>query len=453
MLPTGDPNSPSSMTPLHHLLTPRVLPFPMVSVVHLLMDFLSADGAGDVIRFVREIVESYPSLRESILSKLISLLSIITDPDVIRSSLWILGEFCSNESQCDALMDTCKALIGPMPLDSNSTSNATEPVSAPSTAAPEATGPKINKDGTYAYESSLSVTSPGASNGQGKRDLDKLPVIRRLLVNGDYFLGSCIGATLTKLSIRCLNNLGGGASQGKGAVIYTVTVIAGIVNYGKSSLSPRIMEDDNIERLILCIRSLLDPSMTTVMSQVWLSDCRGALHHLLHLQKESKPKGESGEGEGEVGDADSLIHFRQLRLKKGILGSNQLDLDDAAEISKATEVTSLSDFSEKLNRTYQLTGSGDPVYAEAHVMNHDYDIVLDILVMNRTPLTLTNLSVDLATKGPLKIVERPSSYTLAPGASLRTKVTIKVSSTETSNIFGNIVFDTTRYIGSMSLSL
>jgi coatomer subunit beta len=52
-------------------------------------------------------------------------------------------------------------------------------------------------------------------------------------------------------------------------------------------------------------------------------------------------------------------------------------------------------------------------------VNHEYDIILDILVINRTTLTLTNLTVDLATKGPIKIVERAQSHTLAPGSSLK----------------------------------
>jgi coatomer subunit beta len=82
------------------------------------------------------------------------------------------------------------------------------------------------------------------------------------------------------------------------------------------------------------------------------------------------------------------------------------------------------------------------------IMSH-----LDILVMNRTSITLTNLTVDLATKGPLKIVERPQSYTLAPGQSAHAKVTIKVSSTETSNIFGNIVFDTSTNVDTTVLNL
>ena len=53
-----------------------------------------------------------------------------------------------------------------------------------------------------------------------------------------------------------------------------------------------------------------------------------------------------------------------------------------------------------------ITGYSDPVYAEATVTVHDYDIVLDILIINRTSSTLTNLTVDLATMGDLKLVER-----------------------------------------------
>ena len=47
---------------------------------------------------------------------------------------------------------------------------------------------------------------------------------------------------------------------------------------------------------------------------------------------------------------------------------------------------------------------------------HQYDIVLDVTVINRTAETLQNLCLELATMGDLKLVERPQNHTLPPGA-------------------------------------
>ena len=61
----------------------------------------------------------------------------------------------------------------------------------------------------------------------------------------------------------------------------------------------------------------------------------------------------------------------------------------------------------------QLAGFSDPVYAEAYVNVNQYDIVLDVLVVNQTADTLQNLSLELSTVGDLKLVEKPSPITLA----------------------------------------
>jgi len=47
----------------------------------------------------------------------------------------------------------------------------------------------------------------------------------------------------------------------------------------------------------------------------------------------------------------------------------------------------------------QLTGFSDPVYAEAYVHINQYDIVLDVLVVNQTADTLQNCTIELATLG------------------------------------------------------
>jgi coatomer subunit beta len=62
-------------------------------------------------------------------------------------------------------------------------------------------------------------------------------------------------------------------------------------------------------------------------------------------------------------------------------------------------------------------------------------------VVNQTTETLQNLTVELATLGDLKLIERPTTHTMGPHSFLSIKANIKVSSTETGIIFGNIVYD------------
>lgn len=64
-----------------------------------------------------------------------------------------------------------------------------------------------------------------------------------------------------------------------------------------------------------------------------------------------------------------------------------------------------------------------------------------MLLVNQTADTLQSLCLDFATLGDLKLVERPSVYTIAPHSFQSIKATIKVSSTETGVIFGSILWE------------
>ncbi len=160
---------------------------------------------------------------------------------------------------------------------------------------------------------------------------------------------------------------------------------------------------------------------------------------------------------------------------------------DLARATGYTEAAAAA--SSRLNRVLQLTGLSDPVYAEAVVTVHQYDIVLDVTVTNRwaaaafgptpaftsaarhsvalrilhgllgrpasqelpgpnthpgpsnrqlacppgspsvprrTSETMQALCLELATMGDLKLVERPQNYTLAPGDTKLIRANIKV---------------------------
>ena len=85
----------------------------------------------------------------------------------------------------------------------------------------------------------------------------------------------------------------------------------------------------------------------------------------------------------------------------------------------------------------QLTGFSDPVYAEAYVNVNQYDIVLDVLVVNQTADTLQNCTIELATLGDLKLVERPQPMVLGPMDFCSIKANVKES--DSPFCFGSIM--------------
>ena len=65
------------------------------------------------------------------------------------------------------------------------------------------------------------------------------------------------------------------------------------------------------------------------------------------------------------------------------------------------------------------------------------------MLVNQTPDTLQSLTLELATLGDLKLVEKPPSINMAPYDFTNIKASIKVASTENGIIFGNIIYDVT----------
>jgi coatomer subunit beta len=100
-----------------------------------------------------------------------------------------------------------------------------------------------------------------------------------------------------------------------------------------------------------------------------------------------------------------------------------------------------------------LTGYSDPIYAEAFVEVHHYDILLKIIVINRTKNTLVNINLELLAQGNLKVVEKPIPITLTANSSATVKSSLKVNSTENGAIYGYITYDTAAGVQSNIINL
>lgn len=453
------------------------------SVVLVLLEFLSGDGGVEVMKCVKSVMEQYPHLRSTIISKLLENFNDITHPDAYRIVLWILGEYAHSGiieedeeitpetmEPVDLLLSTystirdylgdgpymnAKAVKAAAALNREDSTGATSGSGSVSTST---TRNVVLKDGTYASVTTSNVDDADmlAANAASKQ-------LRNTIVNStDVLLGTCVCLCLTKLNLKLLNMVTSEAVQAAGGCGQTIEDVnkmtmgtlmccTGIARMAEINRGGRMgVYADNLSRIAQCCRILLDPEIRSRLSDVFLFAGQEAYSDMIdnqrllrqqQLELEKKTKYAS--------QVDDLIQFRQLR-SQVVQGGIEVDLMDADDISRAvgSNVDStdnginLSRSNKSKNKhVYQLTGYCDPVYAEATVTVHDYDLIIDILVINRTPNTLNNLTIELATIGDLKIVERPQSHCIGPLDERKLRANIKVSSTETSHIFGTIVFD------------
>ena len=414
--------------------------FPAVaeSVVHTLMDFLSTDSGMQVVVFVRAIVEQYPALRESLLSKLLTSLDDVSSNQVLCVCLWILGEYTETTESIVEAFEAITEQAGEPPFLLK-TKDKDEEEKAAADAGPKiVTKNVILSDGTYATQTIYSEAKTTSIH-------DKTPALRRMLISGDVFLGEILGSSLTKLCLRAGEFPEMDGVKLKQMTTQALKIMCAVVKMAEVTVTPqRSSLSDCQERMTLCCRALLDSKARSLLKDSLLSDGRRRFGEFLRILKEKEVKElAKKEAKEEITtQADDLIHFRQLR-SMAVEGGD-VDLDDGADLARATGYASADSLlTSELNHVYQLSGFADPVYAEAFVTVHDYDIVLEILVINRTPNTLANLTVELSTMGDMKIVERPQSHTIGPLDQITIRASIKVSSTETGHIFGTIVYEDT----------
>ncbi|XP_015938020.1 coatomer subunit beta-1 [Arachis duranensis] len=422
--------------------------FPEVAstVVHLLMDFLgdtNVASAMDVVIFVREIIETNPKLRISIITRLLDTFYQIRAARVCSCALWIIGEYCLSLSEVESGIATIKQCLGDLPFYTVSeegeggqdASRTTQQVNSTTVSSRR---PAILADGTYATQSAALETAMSPPTlVQGP--LSSVGNLRSLILSGDFFLGAVVACTLTKLVLR-LEEVQTSKVEVNKATSQALLIMVSMLQLGQSSVLPHPIDNDSHDRIVLCIRLLCNTG--DEIRKIWLQSCRQSFVKMLADKQRRETEEIKAKAQISNAQPDDLIDFYHLKSRKGM---SQLELEDEVQddLKRATgEFTKDADDANKLNRILQLTGFSDPVYAEAYVTVHHYDIVLDVTVINRTKETLQNLCLELATMGDLKLVERLQNYTLAPESSKQIKANIKVSSTETGVIFGNIVYET-----------
>ncbi|XP_055682384.1 coatomer subunit beta [Lutzomyia longipalpis] len=416
--------------------------FPDVAatVIPVLVEFLSDTNelaATDVLIFIREAIQKFDHLRPLIIEKLIESFPAMKSVKVHRAALWILGEYTASPKDILQVFDVVSETLGEVPIveaeqkkllgeqtEEEQKKNVTG--SVPSN--------KVTSDGTYATQSAFSVAPTPLK--------EQRPPLRQYFMDGDFFVGATLAATLTKLVLRYID-LEPNEQKHNRLCTSAMLTMSSILHLGKSGFPTKPITNDDIDRIFLCLKTLSE--RTPGIVEIFKDTCREALATMLSAQNEEETQAlrEKQKAAAKV-QADDPIVFAQLTSgRNDQLGENVFEssLNQALAGTKGTALSDVASPTSKLNKVTQLTGFSDPVYSEAYVHVNQYDIVLDVLIVNQTSDTLQNCTLELATLGDLKLVERPHPVVLAPHDFCNIKANVKVSSTENGIIFGNIVYD------------
>ncbi|KAL2164737.1 hypothetical protein VTH06DRAFT_32 [Thermothelomyces fergusii] len=420
------------------------------SVVDLLMDFI-ADfnnaSAVDVINFVKEVVEKFPALRPAISQRLVETLREVRAGKVYRGILWIIGEYSLDEKDIREAWKGIRASLGEIPIlaseqrlldnmDSEEENKGEEQVNGHSKPNPSGSR-KVLADGTYATETALTSQSAAAARLEAVKASSK-PPLRQLILDGDYYLATVLAATLTKLVMRH-SEISSDEARTNALRAEAMLIMISIIRVGQSQFVKAPIDEDSVDRIMSCVRSLAEFKEHKQLETVYLEDTRKAFRAMVQVEEKKRAAKEAFEKAKTAVQVDDVVAIRQLSKKNAVDGADAIELD--LERATGGDSSASEDLSSKLSRVVQLTGFSDPVYAEAYVKVHQFDIILDVLLVNQTTDTLQNLTVEFATLGDLKVVERPTSQNLGPHDFQNVQCTIKVSSTDTGVIFGNVVYE------------
>ncbi|QSL66430.1 hypothetical protein MERGE_000810 [Pneumocystis wakefieldiae] len=393
-------------------------------VADVLIEFIgkfSSISAIDVVLFAKEVAEKFPIFRKSIVEKILLKLNEIKSGKTLYGILWIIGQYCIDEKDIERAWEHIRNSIGEIPilaseqrLVEEAQDDINQYIHPDIESNSLSSSRKVLPDGTYATESVLVSETRIIDRHEGMRDLHKT-ILRSLILDE-------VSKNTSKLNFMLAESM---------------LIMIGIIRVGQSKYVKMHIDEDSVDQILIYLKSLIEYQNNLTIKDIFLKDTQDAFVKLLSIE-ENKKKTCDTVKEKDVLQPDDPIIIGLLASKSNIAGIDLTQLEISKAINGEIETNLFSLNSRKI---LQLTGFSDAIYAEAYMKVKQFDIILDVLLVNQLSVTLQNLSIEFATLGDLKIVEHPSIHNLAPYDFLKVKITVKVLSTDTGIIFGNCIYD------------
>lgn len=420
-------------------------------VISVLLDFLgelNSAAASDVIIFVKEVMGKYPSLRSTNLTNLVNALDNTKSAKAYRGALWILGEFSESESEIQNSWKHIRGSIGEVPIIQSELrkipNNNEETESTGEDKSAQPSGPVILPDGTYATENAFDRAA--SKKTVSADEAEARPPLRRFILAGDFYTSSILASTIIKLILK-FEKISKEEKIINALKAEGLLFLVSILRAGQSNLVSKHIDEDSAERLLTAISIIMDDTKSAgkdaerkLLEVAFLDATKSSFDQQVLRSKVASDKQSVKKIQKNADDIDKSISFRQFAGAASSSGSDD-NIEHDFKMAVTGNKTASSHTSSKLMKIVPLTGFSDPVYGEAYITNNQFDVVLDVLLVNQTKETLKNLHVQFATLGDLKIIDNPPSTNIIPHGFHRLSVTIKVSSADTGVIFGNIIYD------------
>jgi len=408
------------------------------------------DSALESAIFVREMMESHEEFRKNVAKSIRENLYEIRSSKAIRVLLWCLGEYSESEDELTKSFEVIMENVGSLPLKSSVKDREFIKENKESTGLNEEESKQktitktiVLADGSYGTETVVVDENNKPTKASDTNEQEVKTPIRNLIEAEEFFLCGVLSLSLFKLILKTKKKMS------KSFKKMSVETLIFYCSYLRIHQDNKKFDPDNKNRIAMCIKLLSNLSKTpmAVAERIINGEGRKILASIIDQKierlEQRKQKRMEKNQQSVVVQPDESLMFRQLR----DVESGEADFEfevGAADLTAESDLDFLGNKKKKVDseiRTYQLTGLSDDIYVEGRLEIHQYDLILNLLLVNRTKNTLPSVDVTLLTLGSIKIVEKPVAINLKGYSSDTMRASLKVFNTENGGIYGYVNYE------------
>ncbi|CAJ0910749.1 8661_t:CDS:2 [Entrophospora sp. SA101] len=164
---------------------------------------------------------------------------------------------------------------------------------------------RVLADGTYATETIFSSNSSNLARLEALKSATKPPI------RGDFFLGSVLASTLTKLVMRYSEN-SNDQKKINSLRAEAMLIMASVIRVGQSQFVTNPIDEDSYDRILSCLHVLEQFSNDLAIKNIFLQDTKASFTRIVEAEEKRSAAKKAKDKVTNKIQVDELITFRQF---------------------------------------------------------------------------------------------------------------------------------------------